>query len=58
VKTDTTPAVVTGPDSGVQVTHVATEEERQKAEEEAEAERQKALDKADKDKMVKGAKTK
>lgn len=57
VKTDSTPPVVTGPDSGVEVTHVATDEERQKAEEE-EAERQKALDKAPKDKMVKETKTK
>ena len=51
-KADTTPAVVTGPDSGVTITHRADAEEQ----EETEEARQKALQEPPKDKMVKGAK--
>jgi hypothetical protein len=70
VKTDATPSVITGPDSGVTVTHTADadeqseiESERQKAAlteeeklaEEQEAERKKALWAPPADKQVKGA---
>ena len=59
---DATPPVVTGPESGVEVTHHATEEEQAavieeqaaRAEEEEEDEQQKALDVPPADKMVKG----
>lgn len=66
---DATPPVVTGPDNGVTVTHVADEDEQAKVEaerqqaqldeqaalEKEEAERQKALDLPPRDKQVKGA---
>jgi hypothetical protein len=64
LKTDVTPPVITGPESGVEVTHRADADEQQAVveeqaalakEQEEEEEETKALKQPAKDKMVKGA---